>query len=148
MSTKSALLVVCCIALIVVVGSAFTAPGQSSAKAQILPGGRPAKIHSYYAEGTDNITIIPSVPGTNGFIITDIIANHSATGTDNSGWLKQGTEQIAHVEIPRIYATMTTRTAPNSYHFASGIRLSPGTALVLDVADPASVRITVMGYEF
>jgi hypothetical protein len=118
-----------------------TATGQ-----EILPGGRPAKIQSYYVAATvgDPVVVIPSVPGPHGFILTDIVAHRSESGPGEL-IVQQGA-----VEKARILVAGVTERIGAHYHFESGIRLESGEEIKVDVRGGSSptTYATLSGYSF
>jgi len=73
MSKRSLTMTVAAVAVVCLVGMGLSGSIASADAQQVLPGGRPARIVSYYTGGQSG-TIIPSAEGPHGFIITDIVA--------------------------------------------------------------------------
>lgn len=150
MSKKSLTLSVVAIAVAIIGSSALTNYASKAKGGPIPAGGRPAKICTYSVQGSDPLTIIPSVPGEHGFIVTDIIA-FTTIGTSDviSVSLQKGDFDAARILV-NVNPINNTPTAPVSYHFESGLVLPAGEVFKAGGFSSAgdSLSITVSGYTF
>lgn len=112
----------------------------------ILPGGRPARFRSYSVFGTGTITVIPNVEGAHGFVVTDIVTVADVGTTAETINLRQnGVLKLTY----RTQAAAGSNT-PHSYHFESGIVLTPDQPLIAECISngSANITVTVSGYTF
>lgn len=117
---------------------------------EIPPGGRPGKIRSYYVSTTTEttLTVIPSVEGANGFVITDVVATIQNSGGQRLT-LAQTVDGNPQVRAQLLVAGDDTsnRGFPHSYHFGSGVVLTPGSDLKATTSS-TTWWITVSGYTY
>lgn len=113
----------------------------------------PQNIRSFYAEGTGpsteplTLTLAQSVPGPNGFIITDIVCaslSSGSSGTSVPFKVIQNGVPVARVFTPRLAGGSEFETF--SYHFQSGIPILAGSTLqVQRVEGDNFAAVTVSG---
>ena len=108
---------------------------------QIVPGGRPARIRSYFVtvETGGQATLIPTVEGVNGTILTDFVFD-GASGIylrievdTGSGWEPKAKFKFENGVHPK-------------YSFQSGIPVPAGSTVRVVTNDARSV--TVSGYTY
>ncbi len=158
MSRKSLAWSIAILAGIVVAGSAISDLGPlAQGQQQVFPGGRAGKIRSYYLAVTSQQgavkVVVPSIEGTHGFVLTDVIFNPEYYNYPSTVILAEGPA----LEVPKarfIGGGWTTSgggfRVSGSYHFESGIVFTPGTVLSVQasVTSNSNWAITISGYVF
>ena len=105
---------------------------------QVLPGGRPAKIQSFYASVASDrwLVVIPTVPGEHGMIIQNLHTNDT------------GTYEL-QVNLGGDWVTaVLVRGSPQNVVFVPGIPVPAGASVRLEVASPTELHCTAIGYTY
>ncbi len=107
--------------------------------AGVASGQAPGTVVSYWVSaGPEQIQIVPSIPGTDGFVLTDLVVDVS---TPTSLQLIQ---MDAGSPSPKLSVPVGDRNGyAGSYHFESGILFDSGSTI--DVLLPAGGQVTVSG---
>ncbi len=143
MSKKSLGLMVVVSMAVFMVGLALSDFVPQASGQQVLPGGRPAKIHSFYGHGASTFELTDAVPGDHGFIITDVV---TATGQPDVKFVEL--HQGSTVKL-RLLSRGAGGIEPScSFHFESGVRLEPGEPLIVQPIGSYEHFVTVTGYAF
>ncbi len=143
MSKQSMIWVVVVIAALFVLGPGLSDFVTKADAQQVLPGGRAAKIRSYYKYGSSG-TIIASAEGPNGFIITDVM--FIPVGGAHIDSLRLGVDS----DIIAYFANGTDSTgAVESFHFESGLPVPAGSEVTFHTGTSGrSIQLTISGYTF
>lgn len=109
---------------------------------QILPGGRPAKIRSYFKEiGNNPGVVIPALTEVHGFIITDIVIDDYAGSESPRLRLMQGAALLLSVREDNDKNGLHLR-------FESGIPVAPNEDVTGTISNAGGAWLTISGYTY
>lgn len=141
MSRNSIVVAAVCLAgLAVVVSGLLTDRAEAQGQPQILPGGRPARIRSYFISGVNPGAIIKQVEGRFGMIITDILVDAEPFAGSVLIYEDAGAG-------PELKGRFRVQVDGNTHlRFESGLPVSAGSSISVSRDAPGEASYTIMGY--
>ncbi len=113
------------------------------------PDCSPRQLKTFFAEGTDEFVVIPTVPGTGGFVITDIVQQRAFPVTVITLIEETGDVRVTKIALAFGASSNTTdRGDMRSYHLTTGIPVAAGATVRVEVSNSNLMQVTLCGYTF
>lgn len=145
MSKKRYVFCIACVAGLLLATLAISDFTSVARGQEVLPGGRPAKIRSYTAQGTTPtaVTLVEPIEGNRGFVVTDVIVTVASAPSDYHVSVYEGDPGAVNMKLDCFPGRQPV-------HLDSGIVFQSGEKLTAQVGAPNGTGfwVTVSGYVY